>query len=523
MQPIAAFSRLADAKCVVILVAVASAFMHLTVYMGCDDEKPTQVVGDPDTTAPAAVTDLRVLGVTDSSVTLTWTSTGDDGMEGSAYLYDHRLHTTRITEANWREAWRYDGCTHVDGTGPSLPGLADTLRRTCLTPSTVYFFGLKVRDEAWPERNWSELSNVVAARTLDSPATGSLIVVEADGSGDYPTLGEAVVAAAQGDTLELGDGLYMCDGTEYPLSNVVIRSRSNDPTTCMLDNPRFRWGGSTSRFEGMTFSHCSQYAAIEGAGGILYLDNCVFSDNERRAVYCRDGSRLSVTDCRFSGNAQAIQLYNFEGFVLLASCLFEENTVYEPYQAVAFDSNSNSTDGTLTISIQDCRFHGNQLPEGEAVISIRGNTRATVTCELSNCVLDANGGVPALIHASRASVTLVSSTVHGNRLAHGGAVFDCRGGSSLRLQKTIVAFNEGRVMQLTPDCLALLSCSDLHGNSGGDWVGRIANSRHISGNLSADPLFCDPENGDFHLQPESPCSPDSSECGLIGAVGVGCE
>jgi len=48
----------------------------------------------------------------------------------------------------------------------------------------------------------------------------------------------------------------------------------------------------------------------------------------------------------------------------------------------------------------------------------------------------------------------------------------------------------------------------------------------LGGNFSLDPLFCDPENGDYKLDCNSPClpgnHPDGVDCGLIGALGQGC-
>ena len=70
-----------------------------------------------------------------------------------------------------------------------------------------------------------------------------------------------------------------------------------------------------------------------------------------------------------------------------------------------------------------------------------------------------------------------------------------------------------------------LTCCDLFGNAGGDWVGGIENQYGIDGNICEDPLFCDPENGDYHLQEGSPCAPftpPNEECDLIGAWPVGC-
>ena len=63
------------------------------------------------------------------------------------------------------------------------------------------------------------------------------------------------------------------------------------------------------------------------------------------------------------------------------------------------------------------------------------------------------------------------------------------------------------------------------GNAGGDWVGTIADQYGIEGNICEDPLFCDPENGDFTLDAASPCAPFSEpnpECDLIGVWPIGC-
>jgi hypothetical protein len=70
-----------------------------------------------------------------------------------------------------------------------------------------------------------------------------------------------------------------------------------------------------------------------------------------------------------------------------------------------------------------------------------------------------------------------------------------------------------------------LTCCDVYGNQGGDWIGCIADQYGTAGNISADPLFCDPVAGDHGLvSPDSPCLPENNECGvLIGAHGLGCD
>lgn len=69
----------------------------------------------------------------------------------------------------------------------------------------------------------------------------------------------------------------------------------------------------------------------------------------------------------------------------------------------------------------------------------------------------------------------------------------------------------------------VLSCVDIWGNAGGDWVGAIADQFGQDGNISLDPRFCDAEDRDFTLAAGSPCVADAIPgCGQLGAWPVGC-
>jgi hypothetical protein len=93
----------------------------------------------------------------------------------------------------------------------------------------------------------------------------------------------------------------------------------------------------------------------------------------------------------------------------------------------------------------------------------------------------------------------------------------------VEIQNTIIAYSHNG--QAITGGLVNLVCCDLYANEGGDWVGSIADQYGIHGNISEDPLFCDPGSGDFTLEEGSPCapvSPPNPECYLIGAWPVGC-
>jgi len=96
--------------------------------------------------------------VTSSSVQLSWTTTGDDSLSGTATQFDLRYSTVNITTANFASATRWTGTP-----APGAPGTRQTTTVTGLQPNTTYWFAMKVGDEV---PNWSAMSNVISRTTL---------------------------------------------------------------------------------------------------------------------------------------------------------------------------------------------------------------------------------------------------------------------------------------------------------------------------------------------------------------------
>ncbi|HEX9694852.1 MAG TPA: S8 family serine peptidase [Actinomycetota bacterium] len=114
---------------------------------------------DVDTTPPAAIGDLAAGAATETSVALTWTATGDDGIVGQATSYDLRYSTEPIGAAN------FDSATPAPGVpAPGLSGAPQSFVVGGLIPGTTYYFAIKAIDES---SNSSPVSNAVTATTLD--------------------------------------------------------------------------------------------------------------------------------------------------------------------------------------------------------------------------------------------------------------------------------------------------------------------------------------------------------------------
>lgn len=97
-----------------------------------------------------------------NSVTLTWTTPGDDSLSGTASQFDIRYSTSPITAANFASATRWT--TGVPS--PASTRTQQSVQVTGLASATTYWFAMKTADEV---PNWAGLSNVVSRTTAVAP------------------------------------------------------------------------------------------------------------------------------------------------------------------------------------------------------------------------------------------------------------------------------------------------------------------------------------------------------------------
>jgi Fibronectin type III domain len=99
--------------------------------------------------------------VTDNSVTLSWTTPGDDGMIGTASQFDLRYSTSPITNTNFLSATRWTSMPT-----PAAPGTQQSVTVTGLQSNTNYYFAIKTGDDV---PNWAPISNIFSRTTLPAP------------------------------------------------------------------------------------------------------------------------------------------------------------------------------------------------------------------------------------------------------------------------------------------------------------------------------------------------------------------
>jgi hypothetical protein len=363
---------------------------------------------------------------------------------------------------------------------------------------------------------------LAAAVLVPCASHATTYVVRPDGAGDFPTIQLAITASADGDTVLLTDGVFTGGGNrdiDYQGKVITVRSQSGDPLACVINcqgsqaDPHrgflFHLGETTlSTLEGVTVRGGRAQQEVNGAdGGAVACRNgssptfveCIFRSNSAGGppgggsgggVCCGDGTAPRFVDCVFASNSS----YHGGGLRCLApssatcvGCVFLENDAVLGAGVMA---------SSCQLVLEGCTFSGNFSPwDGGAVC--------------------AEGG----------SLTMTGSTVFANDSLSGAAVL-LWSVPAAAIDNTLIAFDESGAAVHCEGEPPLLSCCDLYGNPGGDWVAPIAEQLGVSGNICEDPIFCSDaphEDRDWTIRADSPCAPGQSECGLIGAWGVGCE
>jgi hypothetical protein len=134
---------------------------------------------------------------------------------------------------------------------------------------------------------------------------------------------------------------------------------------------------------------------------------------------------------------------------------------------------------------------------------------------LDNEAMDYGGGLG--IYSADPVVT--SCTFDGNYAGIvGGGVYVKACEEAPNLGQTIVSNSASGGGIAVVDALLTTELCDVWGNADGDYVG----CSPASDDISADPLFCEPDANNVTLRDDSPCLPENNVAGvLIGACGAG--
>ncbi len=139
----------------------------------------------------------------------------------------------------------------------------------------------------------------------------------------------------------------------------------------------------------------------------------------------------------------------------------------------------------------------------------------------------ANEGGDAIYLKINCDVNFINTTIFGN----GNSVNDisstvfCITNCSLLLRNTIIWENHGPAVEFSstsnPNSVSVNYC-DVEGGQSGITTNDNGSISWLTGNVEINPLFCNPDSGDFNLAENSPCVGTGQDGANIGALDVGC-
>lgn len=382
---------------------------------------------------------------------------------------------------------------------------------------------------------------------------------------DEANIAAGLAAASDGDTVLVACGTYY-ENDIHLKSGVTLTSASGEADCVTIDAEevgRVFWCvgvSSPARLVGFTATHGMPDDSYGGGGmycadSDLEIENCVFASNRAgrgAGMRCDSGASPEITECVFlennwghingdngggmecsPGSSPTLQDVDFiRNFVLDNGAGMWCEGATPTLTRVSFVDNwsLNERGGGLMCEegaspvLEEVLFSGNRAVHGGGLYADECPSFTVENCTFFGNVADSRGG--GLYLRGGSSPLVSGTTIVANSATHGSGVH-CYGESHPQFANCIIAFGgNGEAVYCFPDggCLPALSCCDVYGNEGGDWVDCIADQYGVLGNFSANPLFCDAITGDLTLHADSPCSPgQSGGCGLIGAWDVGCD
>ncbi len=386
----------------------------------------------------------------------------------------------------------------------------------------------------------------IAVRSEGGPEV-TIIDCEGSGRGFFIAGVNSPLGLVEGFTVQNGDadggdpvggGGMFVGGSSLIIRNCILRSNSAHGANFNGGGGGISCYGGAPIIEDCRFERNAAVGTGAVGGGLgghqssVVVRRCSFVEN-RAIGSVTDGGGLGVSVCD-----AVIEPPVIEG------CVFNSNTA--PLSGGAFvcggkvtgcsfvDNVAEGSSGGLAAlycSVRDCIFTGN--------VASGGGGLATTDSEISGCVLTRNragSGAGISIHGA---ATIEECIIADNAAVNWGGGISCGSREPVVIRNCTIARNSAQeasgigVFSVTPVthqldnviiatgqggsavacaglALATMTCSDIYGNEGGDWVGCISEQFGTDGNISADPRFCDPKADDWQLCEESKCAPAQS-------------
>jgi pectin methylesterase-like acyl-CoA thioesterase len=331
---------------------------------------------------------------------------------------------------------------------------------------------------------------------------GATITVNWDGSGDYTTIQAGIDAAAESDTVIVGVGTYV-EHINFGGKNITLTSLDPmDPNTVAGTVIDGNDSGCVVTFSGSENEDCvlrgftitngyGHYTAgIYGGNSHATIEHCVLTHNNTSGYFYDEAGVITFANgiifhCKITNNT-GIGLYRCYGTI--TDCIVSENNGLGLSECNAIIDNCMIT-GNTGGGISGC----DELISNCVVADNGGSGLSGCDARIKNCLITGNhsdtiGGGLRYCDGEISNCTIFGNTTAGPE--SGSGIAYCYGA----IRNCIIWDNEILMYQTpTPGWLpSVFSYCCVEG---------LGETVYL-GNFGADPLFVDPNNGDFHLKSE---------------------
>lgn len=177
-----------------------------------------------------------------------------------------------------------------------------------------------------------------------------------------------------------------------------------------------------------------------------------------------------------------------------------------------------------TVLLNHCRLEDcTAETEGGAIFVQAAQTLTLDHVLCAGSQAGSRGGAVSIDSLDQLDVTSCTVVGHGGPVPLDGTAIYAAGPTAINITSSLFALGGQGTLIAAAEATLDLSCTDIYGNLGGDWVGNLAGLDLINNNLCTDPMFCQVAAGDFQLAYASPCLGFNNDCNVnVGALGLGC-
>ncbi|MBN1975542.1 MAG: hypothetical protein JW787_18030 [Sedimentisphaerales bacterium] len=249
-------------------------------------------------------------------------------------------------------------------------------------------------------------------------------------------------------------------------------------------------GGTLFVGRGVSFG-----GGIRMGSGKLQIYNCSFLNNfgASGAGILINNGQITVINCLFKANSSSNggAIYNKNGEIKLVNCVFENNLA--EYKGGAI----HNEDGKIII--ENSSFKNNTASDGGAVYSHNNLKYSSLTSSLFVGNSATNNGGAMYMESNYSPIEIKNITFIRNSALQGKAIFTS---SDLKIRNSIL-YNGGQDEIWNNNASKIEVCYSNVQNGLAAIYDPNTKLVWCDGNIDTEPLFTDPNNGDYHLKSQA--------------------